>query len=127
MKKTFRNLIIAAMLSVTLTACQSKEEKVISQLEDIAEQLEAKGDAMSEHEWDEALAEFESISKQISNDELQFSDEQQKEVKHLQGKVLGEAAKHTASQIGKGIGDALKQGADVLKGIADGLKGDGDK
>lgn len=108
MKKNVKMLLAAGMLVMTLVACQSNEEKTISRLQAMSEQIEKKGDTMSDEDWDKLVADFNKLNDEAG--QYNFTDEQKQEVAKLEGKIVKGCAKHSIQGVGK-----------TLKGFFEGL------
>ena len=104
-------LRLAAVVAVLvtfcfLTSCQSKEEKVISQLESLCKTVEK--DSFSVDDIDSLQDKFDAVAK-----ECDFTNEQLKEVAKLEARFTKAIAKKAIERVGS-----------ALDGILDGLSGD---
>jgi peptidoglycan hydrolase CwlO-like protein len=107
-------LRLAAVVAVLvtfcfLTSCQSKEEKVISQLESLCKTVER--DGFNVKDIDSVQARFEAIHE--SAKECNFTNEQLKEVAKLDARFTKAVAKKAIERVGN-----------ALDGIVEGLSGD---
>ena len=112
----FKAIALCAIL--ILSSCQSKEEKVISRMNDLAEQIEKNGELDN---WDDIdrmdlATEYALILKDMQN--CEFTNEQQIE--------LFKACKNVSVALGSISGNGLPEGMeDMLKGMdsmLDGMK-----
>lgn len=112
----FKAIALCAIL--ILSSCQSKEEKVISRMNDLAEQIEKNGELDN---WDDIdrvgiATEYALILKDMKN--CEFTNEQQIE--------LFKACKNVSVALGSISGNGLPEGMeDMLKGMdsmLDGMK-----
>lgn len=92
-----------------LTACQSKEEKVISQLESLCKTVEK--DSFSIKDMEPVQAKFDEVSQAAK--ECNFTDEQLKEVARLNARFTKDMAKK-----------AVERAGNVIDGVLEGLSGD---
>lgn len=118
--KNFRNIfsvLVIALSAVIFASCQSKEEKVISHLQDIEKTLNEKtfeGDDL------EAICqEFKDVME-LAN-ECEFTPEQKKEVGALAARITVAAGKQSMNQ----LGGFLKGAVDYGKGFMDEMEESG--
>ena len=107
-------LRLAAVVAVLvtfcfLTSCQSKEEKVISQLESLCKTVEK--DSFSVDDIDSLQDKFDAVRETAK--ECDFTNEQRKEVAKLEARFTKAIAKKAIERVGS-----------ALDGILDGLSGD---
>ncbi len=107
-------LRLAAVVAVLvtfcfLTSCQSKEEKVISQLESLCKTVEK--DSFSVDDIDSLQDKFDAVRETAK--ECDFTNEQLKEVAKLEARFTKAIAKKAIERVGS-----------ALDGILDGLSGD---
>jgi len=117
MKNSIFTLILVVFASLVLTACQSKEEKAISQVHDIAEQIHKQGDKMSSEEWDELIKEYEALHEELSNGEYNFNEDQLAELAKAEGEVVGAICEQGGKEIGKAFKNVIDMGSGFLKGL----------
>lgn len=118
-KKTIREVsflccIAAAMM--IMASCQSKEEQVISQLEDICEIVES--DDFTSEDFDAFNEKYQKITSSLN--ECEFTNEQLQEIGKLQGRIASAMAKQSL----KSAGDILNGVVNAGKGFIEGLSGD---
>lgn len=106
-----RLAIVAAILfSITaLTSCQSKEEKVIAQLESLCKTVEK--DTFSAKDADSVQEKYDAINEAAQK--CEFTSEQLKEVARLKARFTKAMAKKAIERIGS-----------VFDGVLEGLSGD---
>lgn len=110
--KFFARLAIVVALLVSfsmLTSCQSKEDRVISQLESLCKTVER--DSFNAKDMDSAKAKFEAIHE--SAKDCNFTNEQLKEVAKLDARYAKAMAKKAVERVGNAV-----------DGIIEGLSGD---
>ena len=102
--------VVAALFTFCfLTSCQSKEEKVISQLESLCKTVEK--DSFSVDDIDSLQDKFDAVRETAK--ECDFTNEQLKEVAKLEARFTKAIAKKAIERVGS-----------ALDGILDGLSGD---
>lgn len=125
MKKFFSLILVLATSLVILASCASKEERIVSDLQNIATLIDEKGDILTDEQWDKAVADYQSICETVANNkDLQFTDEQKQQIAKLEAKCFGELAKHGAKRVGRNLQNMIKEGSNAVKGLLEGLKGD---
>lgn len=87
MNRRILYIMILAVGAFVLSACQSKEEKVIDMYQSLIERIETQGADWDTEDWQEAINEMEEIEKYSEN--CNFSSQQRREVLKLQGKLAG--------------------------------------
>lgn len=110
--KIFARLAIVVALLVSfsmLTSCQSKEDRVISQLESLCKTVER--DSFNAGDMDSAKAKFEAIHE--SAKDCNFTNEQLKEVAKLDARYAKAMAQKAVERVGNAV-----------DGIIEGLSGD---
>ena len=107
--RRFAAVIAVLVTFCFLTSCQSKEEKVISQLESLCKTVEK--DSFSVDGIDSLQARFDAVRETAK--ECDFTNEQLKEVAKLEARFTKAIAKKAIERVGS-----------ALEGIVDGLSGD---
>ena len=119
--------VIALCAILILSSCQpkqSKEEKVISRINDLAEKIEKKGEL---YKWDDAdrfgiVTEYTLILKDMQN--CEFTNEQQIELLKAYGNVSVALGSIYGNGLPEGMEDMLKGAGNMLDGMkaySDGL------
>ncbi len=116
--KNLRKMFWCAVVCVTalaMSSCQSKEEKVISQMEKIEKMISAE---------DFKVENLEEVEKQYdaimtASKECNFSDEQKKQLVEIQGRITATMAKQMIKGAGSMLNDAIDAGQDFMKGFSD--------
>ena len=112
-----KSIIVTLLLSILcLSSCKSKEEKVISNLDDLYERIEKNGSDFEAKDWEEALNEFADIHKAMK--ECKFTKEQLREVVKKEGKLSAVFAIEGTKALGKELPDIVDNFA---KGIEEGV------
>lgn len=119
MKKAFKVLTLGLLL-FTVTACQTKEEKVIKKINNLAERVDQKADSYTDAEWDKLIADFEDLQQQAT--ECDFNKEQLKEFAKAEAKLTTAIAKHGAKKLGNDLNDLINEGKEMLDNVVDGIK-----
>ena len=119
MKKLVKVMALC-LLFFAVTACQSKEERVISKINKLAESVDRKADSYTDADWEKLAADFKALQEQAT--ECNFDKEQAKEFAKAEAKLTATIAKHGVKKLGSDLNDLLNEGAEVVGGILDGLK-----
>lgn len=116
MKNTLKCALVA-LLTFTFVACnkETKEERVINQLEEICTTLES--DDFKKSDFTKVGIEYEKTMK--LSEECEFSDEQKKEVAKLQGRISAAASKKVMGIVGDQYSDILDGANDFVEGFAE--------
>jgi|GEM_PF-750499 len=114
---TSAKLFLAAIAVCLLCACASPQEKFISNLEDLTEQIETKGSNYSSEDWEKVFGEFQSLLKQ--QEDIVFTSEQKEEIGQLEGRCI----KAFTQAMGGQVKNALKDISSQFKGFFKGLSG----
>lgn len=120
MKKVFRLLVFSFLVSLVFSACKSKEEKVIGQLDNLAEQVEKKSENWDSEQWKKAFKEAEKIHSDMS--ECDFTDAQLQKLGEVKGRLTAVMIKNGVPAVGKGIGSFIEGAASFLDGFQDGVQ-----
>lgn len=107
--RRFAAVVAVLVAFCFLTSCQSKEEKVISQLESLCKTVEK--DSFSVDDIDAMQDKFDAVCEAAK--ECSFTNEQLKEVAKLETRFTKAIAKKAIERVGS-----------ALEGIVDGLSGD---
>lgn len=112
MKKAIKVLAFCLLVAF-MTSCQTKEEKVISKLQALAERVESQSDSFSDAQWENIYTEFEALQNQTKD--CEFSVEQLKAVAAAEAELTAAIAKQKAKEV-------LNEGKNILEGVVDGIK-----
>ena len=112
MKKVLKALALC-LLVVVMASCQTKEEKVISKLQALAERVESQSDSFTDAQWENVYTEFESLQTQAKD--CGFSAEQLKAVAAAEAELTAAIAKQKAKEV-------INEGKNILEGVVDGIK-----
>lgn len=115
-------LILTCILFSAFTSCQSKEESVISKLQAISEQIEEKGDTMTDEDWNKLEKKHDELMKIVET--CTFTDEQEEQLFKIESKIATQSIKQKGKDIGKSIKNLLKKGKGIVEGIKEGLMDD---
>lgn len=120
MKKALGIFAISLLVTLMLTSCKSKEEKVIEQLNDLTEQIEKKSEKWDTEDWQDALKKVEEIHNEMS--ECDFSDEQLRELGEFEGRLTSVMIKNGLPALEEGIGSFMKRAGSFIDGFQDGIQ-----
>lgn len=115
-------LILTGILFSAITSCQSKEESVISKLQAISEQIEEKGDTMTDEDWNKLEKKHDELMKIVET--CTFTDEQEEQLYKIESKITTLTIKQKGKDIGKSIKNLLKNSKGIVEGIKEGLMDD---
>ena len=119
MKKNLVIAILLCVLTLSITACQSKEDKVLSDLESIYNRLN-NSENFTDEDWTELLTEYEVVHEEAQT--CDFSYEQKKELGRIEGKILSKITERKTQELGSEIGDIINSGGALIGGFIEGLQ-----
>lgn len=103
-----------------MTSCQTKEERVINRMNELADRIENQTGSFTDEEWESINSDFEMLKAQAQ--ECNFTSEQRTAYTKAETEVTTAIIKQRATEVGNGIKDAIDQGKDMFNGIIDGIK-----
>lgn len=101
------------------TSCQSKEERVINNLEKLAERINEDGEEFTDEEWEEAATELAKLQEEASD--CNFDKEQSRQFGRAEAKIVKATVRAGGKNFGRRLRDAFDQGAGMLEGFAEGI------
>lgn len=119
MKKNLFIAILLCVLTLSITACQSKEDKVLSDLESVYNRLND-SENFTDADWTELLTEYEVIHEEAQT--CEFSYEQKKELGRIEGKILSKITERKTQELGSEIGNLINSGGAIIGGFLEGLQ-----
>ena len=119
MKKNLFIAILLCVLTLSITACQSKEDKVLSDLESVYNCLND-SENFTDADWTELLTEYEVIHEEAQT--CEFSYEQKKELGRIEGKILSKITERKSEELGSEIGNLINSGGAIIGGFFEGLQ-----
>ena len=119
MKKNLVIAILLCVLTLSITACQSKEDKVLSDLESIYNRLN-NSENFTDEDWTELMTEYEVIHEEAQT--CDFSYEQKNELGRIEGKILSKITERKTQELGSEIGDIINSGGAIIGGFIEGLQ-----
>ena len=105
---------------LTLTSCQSREEKVISQLDRLSERIEKDGNNFDAEDWEEAIEDFAEIHEDMQD--CEFTKEQLRELGKKEGKVSAILAKEGSKALGREFKNFLGNFSAFANGFKEGTE-----
>jgi len=111
--------ILSFLFLMTMSSCQSKEERVISKMESLAERIEKNAETYDTEDWEAVLQEYQQLQTEAAD--CDFSSEQLRELGHVEGKLAATMTRESAKSFGRSVGDLLQNGTQVLQGVFDGI------
>lgn len=116
--KNLRKMFLFAVVlasALVMSSCQSKEEKVISQMEKI-EKLVSSEDFQID-KLDEIKKQYDAIL--TASKECNFSEEQSKQLVEVQGRIAAAMTKQMIKGAGSILNDAIDASQGFMKGFTD--------
>ena len=110
--------IFTLFAMITLSSCQSQEERVVSRIEKLSARIDADGKNFSPEDWEEALEELEEIHDDMGD--CEFTKEQLKAVGRADGKLTIIITKQAAKAMGRDVGTLMKSISSYAKGFLEG-------
>lgn len=120
MKKYFFTICLIVITSFVFCSCKSKEEKVIDQLNNLAEKVENNSSDWDSDQWVEAFEELEKIHSDMSD--CDFSNQQLQELGEIEGRLTSVMITNGAATLGESIGSFMKGAGSFVKGFQEGLQ-----
>ena len=121
MKKKALFIFAVVMLGLfCLTSCQSKEERTISKLQQLSEQIEEDGENYDVEDWNGIMKDMESISEDIEDCDL--TSQQMREVGRLQAKFYKAIMKNGKKVFSSGLSKVFSNFGAYAKGLKEGLQ-----
>ena len=118
--KLFFFIAALSLLAITLSSCQTKEERVISKMEALAERVEKNADTFDSEDWDAVFKEYAQLQEEATK--CDFSHEQIKELGRIEGRLAAVLTAERAKSLGRDFGNILKSGKEFVDGFMEGLK-----
>lgn len=112
--------IFTLFAMITLSSCQSQEERVVSRIEKLSARIDADGKNFSPEDWEEALEELEEIHDDMGD--CEFTKEQLKAVGRADGKLTIIITKQAAKAMGRDVGTLMKNISTYAKGLKEGAE-----
>ena len=119
MKKNLFIAILLCVLTLSITSCQSKEDKVLSDLESVYNRLND-SENFTDADWTELLTEYEVIHEEAQT--CEFSYEQKKELGRIEGKIMSKITERKSEELGSEIGNLINSGGAIIGGFFEGLQ-----
>ena len=113
---------IAAILFglLFISSCKSREDQVISQLDDLSERVEKNSKNFDSNDWKSALAEFEQIHKEMAD--CDFTKEELREIGRKEGKLALILAKEGAKTAGSHLHELMEGIGSFTEGFKEGFE-----
>ena len=101
------------------TSCQSKEERVINNLEKLAERINEDGEEFTDEDWEEVATEFAKLQDEASD--CHFDKEQSRLFGRAEAKIVKATVREGGKNFGRRLRQALDDGAGIIQGFTEGL------
>lgn len=112
--------IVVIVLLITLTSCQSREDRIISRLTNLAESINKHGEDYSVEDWTEAMEDLADIHEDMEG--CEFTKEQLKEVGRIDGRLSVIIAREGAKALGKETVSFLDRFNAFAVGVKEGVE-----
>ncbi len=120
MKKILRAIVPMFFICIAFSSCQSKEEKVIDQLDNLSEKIEKKSADWDSEQWQDAFKELEAIHSEMAD--CDFSDEQLKKLGEVEGQLTAVMIKKGVPALGNGLNSLIEGAGSFVDGFKDGVQ-----
>ena len=120
MKTKVLSFLIILFTAYVLTSCQTKEERVISNMEKLAELIESDGESFNNEDWNDVFVEYEQLQEEAT--QCEFTQEQIKELGRVEGRLAAKLTKERAKNLGRDFKNLLESGKGFVEGFVEGLK-----
>ena len=117
--KTFFG-VLTVILLLTLTACRSYEERVITKLNNLSERIDKYGKTFDVDDWEDAMEELADIHEEMGD--CDFTREQLKEVGKADGRLSAIIAKEGAKALGQGVSGIIDRVSSYAEGFQEGAQ-----
>lgn len=119
MKTKLLSFFSILFIALTLTSCQTREERVISKMETLSERIEKNADTFDSEDWEAVFKEYAQLQEQAAK--CEFSEEQYKELGRIEAKLTAALASERAKNFGRDFGNLLNSGKEFVDGFLEGL------
>lgn len=113
--KLILGIVVFTVILLSITSCQSKEEKIISRLNNLSERVDKYARNFDAEDWDDVLEELEEIHEDM--EDCEFTREEQKEVGRAYGRLTAVMAKEGTKAFGRDVSSFLKNFSSFAKGF----------
>lgn len=117
--KSISFLFTALLTLFVLSSCQSKEERIINKLENLATRVQKGGEKLTDKEWGQILEEYDKLQQEALY--CDFSQEQLKRIGRAEGRLTAIMTKEEAKKIGRDFVKFLEDGSTLVEGFVEGI------
>ena len=114
-KNKILNFMVLLAMVITITSCQSREEKIISRLNDLYEHVEENAEKFDSDDWSDVFYDLEEIHKDMND--CEFSKDELKEVGRAEGKLTAIITKEGSKALGRGFSSMLEGLGSYMEGF----------
>ena len=127
-QKKLRSLVIIFCVGLffCLLACTTKQGP-ISNLADLAEEVQVNGSNYSEENWRAVAKELDAIESEMELHKGEYTDEELKEIGRLKGILLAQYTKYSVKSIKNGVENAMKEAEGIIDGFLNSFSSDSSK
>lgn len=126
MKKLLVCITFVAVMIVS-ASCSNKKQDTINRLQVLTAQLDTNASTYSEEDWDKVATEFESIAEDIEANKDKFTPEERVQIDRLRAKCIGLFVGKAMSKAAEAMGAAAQQFGGLMEGFLSGLGNAGEK
>lgn len=119
-KKHFFTIVFLIAILLSFSSCKSKEEKVISRLENLSERIDKNGHKFDAEDWVEAFEDLEDIHEDM--EDCEFTQEELKKVGRADGRLTAIIAREGAKSLGREASSFLRNFSSFAKGFQEGAQ-----
>lgn len=119
-KKHFFTIVFLIAILLSFSSCKSKEEKVISRLENLSERIDKNGHKFDDEDWVEAFEDLEDIHEDM--EDCEFTQEELKKVGRADGRLTAIIAREGAKSLGREASSFLRNFSSFAKGFQEGAQ-----
>ena len=119
MKTKLLSFFSILFIALTLTSCQTREERVISKMETLSERIEKNADTFDSEDWEAVFKEYAQLQEQAAK--CEFSEEQYKELGRIEAKLTSVLTSEGAKSFGRDFDNLLKNGKNFIDGFMQGI------
>ena len=106
-------------IAISLSSCQTKEERVINKFENLSEYIKEGKDTFTVSDWEQILSEYEALHKEAL--ECEFTQEQQELIGRVDGNLTAIITKEASKKLGRDVAKFFDNGKNILKVFLDGF------
>lgn len=119
------HLFALVFVAISISSCQSQEEKAIDKLDTLVERVEKNGNDYSADDWKAVVKDLEAINKEMEN--YDYSKEELKEIGRKEGRIMVMMTQEAAKYLKNNYQSILEGVGSFAKGIKEGVESELDE